>query len=121
MSMFGTRYGPVQCPPARSSTFAPTDAYAPLSPMIRACTAVIRPSASQPILYESSIGCRFGWMRKLSGRVSVIFTGRPVSQAISAVCAWIDMSSLPPNAPPFDTSSTSSRSCSTPSTAAHCR
>ena len=40
-------------------------------------------------------------MWKLSGRVSVTFTGRPTSHAISAVCAWIDMSSLPPNAPPL--------------------
>ena len=36
MSIAGTRYGPVQWPPARSSTFAPTEAYAPLSPMMRA-------------------------------------------------------------------------------------
>ena len=67
MSIAGTRYGPVQWPPARSSTFAPTEAYAPLSPMMRACTAVMRPSASQPILYLSSIGCRFGMDLKAFG------------------------------------------------------
>lgn len=47
-STFGTLYGPQAWPPARSSTLAPTDAYAPVSPIIRAWTAVRRPSASQP-------------------------------------------------------------------------
>ena len=41
-----------------------------------------------------------------SSRDSVHFTGASRSQAASAVCAWLLMSSLPPNAPPFDTSST---------------
>ena len=48
MSTAGTLYGPAACPAARSSTFAPTDANAPLSPTIRARSAVRRPSPSQP-------------------------------------------------------------------------
>ena len=46
-------------------------------------------------------GWRLGCMRIDSSRVSSIRTGRPVRRASSAVCAWIVMSSLPPNAPPF--------------------
>ena len=48
MSTFGTRYGPQAWPAARSSTLAPTDAYAPESPIMRAFTAVSRPASSQP-------------------------------------------------------------------------
>ena len=48
----------------------------------------------------------------------MILTGLPVSHAASAVCAWFDMSSLPPNAPPFDTNSVVMRDVSTPSIAA---
>ena len=46
---------------------------------------------------------------RLSSRDSVHFTGRSSSQAASAAWAWLLMSSLPPNAPPFDTSSTVTR------------
>ena len=52
---------------------------------------------------------------------SAIMTGRCVSHASSAVCDCTDMSSLPPNAPPFGTSSTASRSSSMPRNAATCR
>ena len=47
-STLATLYGPQACPAARSSTFEPTDAYAPESPIMRALTTVSRPSASQP-------------------------------------------------------------------------
>ena len=86
--------------------------------MPRTCSAVRRPSASQPAVYSSVIGCRLACMRKLSSRDSVHFTGRSSSHAASAAWAWLHMSSLPPKAPPFDTSSTVTRSRSTPSTAA---
>ena len=109
MSSACQRYGPQACPAARSNTFIPTLAYAPESPMPRTFNAVSRPSASQPAQYSSSIGCRLACIRKLSSRDSVHFTGRPSSHAASAVCAWLLMSSLPPNAPPFDTSSTVTR------------
>ncbi len=39
-SMSGTRYGPPAWPAARSSTFMPTDAYEPESPIMRASIAV---------------------------------------------------------------------------------
>ena len=55
-SMLGTRYGPLAWPAARSSTFMPTLAYAPLSPMARTFTAVRWPSASHPAQYSSRIG-----------------------------------------------------------------
>ena len=73
-------------------------------------SAVSRPSASQPAQYSMRIGWRLGWMQQRSPRgESVHFTGRCSSQAASAVCAWLAMSSLPPNAPPLDTSSTVTR------------
>ena len=83
---------------------------------MRARSAVSRPSSSQPAQYSIRIGWRFGWMRSDSSRDSVHFTGRPVSHAASAVWAWFDMSSLPPNAPPFATSSTVTLPASMPST-----
>ena len=55
-------------------------------------------------------------MRSDSSRDSVHFTGCSRSQAARAVWAWLDMSSLPPKAPPLDTNSTVTRSVSTPST-----
>ena len=115
-SMAGIVYGPDAWPAARSSTFMPTDAYGPESPNIRARTAVSLPSASQPAVYSIRIGWRFGCISSDSSRDSVHFTGRCNSQAASAVWAWFAMSSLPPNAPPFETSSTVTRSRSTPST-----
>ena len=105
-STFGTKYGPVACPAARSRTFIPTDAYEPESPTMRACTAVNLPSASQPTWYSIRIGWRLACMRKLSSRDSVQFTGCCRSHAANAVCPWFDISSLPPNAPPFETNST---------------
>ncbi len=83
---------------------------------MRARSAVSRPSSSQPAQYSIRIGCRFGWISNDSSRESVHFTGRPVSHDASAVWAWLDMSSLPPNAPPFATSSTVTRPASMPST-----
>ena len=77
--------------------------------MPRTLSAVSVPSASQPAQYSSVIGWRLAWIRKLSSRDSVHFTGRSSSHAASAAWAWFDMSSLPPNAPPFDTSSTVTR------------
>ena len=56
--------------------------------------------------YAISIGWRLGCMRRLSSRESMHFTGRCSNQAASAGWAWLAMSSLPPKAPPFDTSST---------------
>ena len=49
-------------------------------------------------------------MRRLSSRDRVHLTGFCSNHAASAVWPWFDMSSLPPNAPPFDTSSTVTRS-----------
>src|ERR1035438_851104 len=46
------------------------------------------------------------------------FTGFCSNHAASAVWAWLDMSSLPPNAPPLDTCSTTTCAVVTPSTAA---
>jgi len=100
------RYGPQACPAARSSTFIPTDAYGPESPSMRARKARRFPSASQPTARSMRTGWRFACMRNDCSRVSVHFTGRPSNQAASAVWPWLLMSSLPPNAPPFDTSST---------------
>ena len=79
---------------------------------------VSRPSASQPARYSIVIGWRLGWISRLSSRDSVHFTGRSSSHAASAVWAWLAMSSLPPKAPPLETSSTVIRSRSTPSTVA---
>ena len=72
--------------------------------MPRTRSAVRRPSASQPAQYSRRIGCRLAWISRLSSRDSVHFTGRSSSHAASDACAWLLMSSLPPNAPPFDTS-----------------
>jgi len=108
----------VAWPAARSSTFIPTLAYAPESPTMRARTPVNRPSWSHPAQYSSCTGWRLGCRRKLSSRDRVHLTGRRRSQAASAVWAWFDMSSLPPKAPPLDTSSTLTWSWSVPSTAA---
>ena len=80
---------------------------------MRARNAVSFPSASQPTSRSMRTGWRFGWSSSDSSRESVHFTGRWSSQAASAVCAWLLMSSLPPNAPPLDTSSTVMRSAST--------
>ncbi len=117
-SMFGRAYGPLAWPAARSNTFMPTDAYGPESPIILARTAVSRPSASHPAVMWIRIGCRLGWRSSDSSRVRVHFTGQRRSQAARAVCAWLDMSSLPPKAPPLETSSTTMRDGSMPSTAA---
>ena len=117
-SIDGTRYGPLAWPAARSSTFIPTLAYEPESPMPRTRSAVSLPSESQPAQYSSRIGWRLAWIRKLSSRDSVHFTGRCSSQAASAVCPWLLMSSLPPNAPPLDTSSTVTCSLVNPSSEA---
>ncbi len=57
------------------------------------------------------IGWRLGCRRIDSSRLSVSLTGRPVTRASSAVCAWTDMSSLPPNAPPLGTRVTKTCSC----------
>ena len=83
---------------------------------MRTRSAVRRPSASHPASASMRIGWRFGWRSSDSSRDSVHFTGRPRSHAASAVCAWFDMSSLPPNAPPLLTSSTVTASRSTPRT-----
>ena len=99
----------------RSSTFMPTLAYAPLSPMARTWRARILPSASQPILYDISIGWRLACMRKLSSRDSVHLTGTCNNQAASDAWAWLLMSSLPPKAPPLVTSSTVTCSFESPS------
>ena len=115
-SMAGSTYGPLACPAERSNTFMPTDAYGPESPTIRARSAVSRPSASQPAQYSMRMGWRFGWISSDSSRESVHLTGRSRSHAASAVWAWLAMSSLPPNAPPFATSSTVTLPASMPST-----
>ena len=83
---------------------------------MRARSAVRPPVgvAARPV--SMRIGWRFGWTSSDSSRESVHFTGRPISHAASAVWAWLLMSSLPPNAPPFDTSSTVTRPASMPST-----
>ena len=96
----------------------PTLAYAPESPIARTLSAVRCPSESQPAEYSSVIGWRLAWIRKLSSRDSVHLTGRPSSHAASEAWAWLLMSSLPPNAPPFDTNSTVTRDVSTASMAA---
>ena len=84
------------------------------------CTrsAVSLPSASQPAQYSSRIGWRLAWMSKLSSRDSVHLTGRCSSHAASAVWPWLLMSSLPPNAPPLETSSTVTSSVLSPSSEA---
>ena len=105
-SMFGTRYGPLAWPAMRSRTFIPTLAYAPESPMARTCNAVSLPCLSHEALYFIVIGCRLACIKRLSSRESVHFTGVCNSQALKAVWAWLLMSSLPPNAPPFVMSST---------------
>ena len=99
--------GPLAWPAARSSTFMPDRRRRRReSPTPRTRSAVSLPSASHPAQYSRRIGWRLGCISRLSSRDSVHFTGRSSSHAASAVCAWLLMSSLPPNAPPFDTSST---------------
>ena len=117
-SMAGTEYGPEACPAARSSTLAPTEAYGPESPSIRTLRALSRPSASHPAHVSMRMGWRLGCISNDWVRVRVHLTGRPVRCAASAVCAWLDRSSLPPKAPPLETSSTTTVAGSTPSTAA---
>ena len=63
-------------------------------------------------------GWRLGWSRIDCARVRASLTGRPRSHAASAVWAWTERSSLPPKAPPFETSSTSTCSLGRPSTSA---
>ncbi len=83
---------------------------------MRARSAVSLPSASQPTVRSMRIGWRLAWIRNDSSRENVHLTGASSRNAASAVCAWFAMSSLPPKAPPFDTSSTVIRSASIPST-----
>ncbi len=64
------------------------------------------------------IGWRLECISNDCSRVNVHFTGCCRSHAASAVCAWFAMSSLPPNAPPFDTSFTVIWSGGIPSTLA---
>ena len=68
---------------------------------------VSRPSASQPARYSMRIGWRLACMsRRLLAATACTSPAGRRSQAASAVCAWLVMSSLPPKAPPLDTSST---------------
>ena len=96
----------------------PTLAYAPESPTARTRSAVSRPSASHPAVYTMRIGCRLACIRRLSSREMVIFTGRCNNHAASAACPCVTMSSLPPKAPPLETSSTVTRSRGRPSRSA---
>ena len=83
---------------------------------MRALRAVSLPSASHPTQYSIRIGCRFGCTRNDSSRDNVHFTALFSSQAARAVWAWLDMSSLPPKAPPFETCSTTTCSAGIAST-----
>ena len=85
---------------------------------MRARRAARRPSASQPAVYSMRMGWRLGCSSSDSSRDSVHFTGLRSRWAASAVWAWFDMSSLPPNAPPLLTSSTVTMAASMPSTEA---
>ena len=66
-------------------------------------------------------GCRFTWKRRLSSRLRVRRTGRPVRRASSAACPWTFRSSFAPNAPPLDTRVARTFSTGSPSSPATCR
>jgi hypothetical protein len=61
--------------------------------------------AADLVVHLDAVALRVDADRLLAGQ-DVIFTGRPVRYARSAVWAWTHMSSLPPKAPPLGTSST---------------
>jgi len=99
-----SRYGPLACPAARSSTFMPTDAYGPESPTIRARSAVKLPPVSQPTVRSMRIGCRLVWISNDSSARQRALDRCVEQERGERSLGWFAMSSLPPNAPPLETS-----------------